>query len=117
MKHPRPTPRTSTDSSATLHVPGSIDAAIPTHAMAALATTLPSHVPMPVVLTDAEIDEICAGLRQNAAKVRYLRQVLQVPVIRKPNGRPLVLRSDWERRGQSLQNGRLGGGPKWSKTA
>jgi hypothetical protein len=68
------------------------------------------------------IDELRASgkgalvsLRQNAAKARYLRNVLKIPVHRKPNGRPLVLRSDWDRRNESAQNARLGSGPKWSK--
>ena len=43
-------------------------------------------------LTDAEVDAICGGLRQNAAKVRYLGN-LGYEVKRKPNGRPLVRRS------------------------
>lgn len=47
-------------------------------------------------LSDDEIDGICAGLNQSAAKVRYIRDVLKVPVERKPNGRPLVRRVDWE---------------------
>lgn len=42
-------------------------------------------------LTDAEVDAICGGLRQNAAKVRYLGN-LGYDVKRKPNGRPLVRR-------------------------
>lgn len=42
-------------------------------------------------LTDAEVDDICAGLTQNAAKVRHLRAQGLV-VSRKPNGRPLVWR-------------------------
>ncbi len=45
--------------------------------------------------TDTEIDQICAGLAQNAAKVRYLRK-LGLHVQTKPNGRPLVARSNWE---------------------
>ena len=45
-------------------------------------------------LTDLEIDEICAGLRQNAAKVRYLRS-LGLQVAQRPNGRPLVNRSHY----------------------
>lgn len=65
---------------------------------------------LPPYLTDAEVDEICAGLKQNAAKVRYLRDVLRLPVERKPNGRPLVRRTDLAR----AQNTRQGG-PKWSK--
>lgn len=48
-------------------------------------------------LTDAEIDAICAGRTQNAARIRYLRS-LGLRVERKPNGRPLVARSEWERR-------------------
>ena len=48
-------------------------------------------------LTDTEIAAICAPLVQGAAQVRYLRDVLRLPVQRKPNGRPLVRRCDWER--------------------
>jgi hypothetical protein len=39
--------------------------------------------------TDAEVDDMCAGLEQNAAKVRHLRR-LGLRVDRKPNGRPLA---------------------------
>ncbi len=46
-------------------------------------------------LTDDEVDRICAGYKQNAAKVRYL-QGLGVRVERKPNGRPLVCRAHYE---------------------
>jgi hypothetical protein len=46
-------------------------------------------------LTDAEIDEICSGLRQNAAKARYLRE-LGLTVNTRPNGRPLVIRAHAE---------------------
>lgn len=46
-------------------------------------------------LTDAEIDLICDGYTQNAAKVRYL-QSMGLTVRRKPNGRPLVNRSHYE---------------------
>ncbi len=42
-------------------------------------------------LSDAEVDDMCAGLTQDAAKVRYLRQ-LGLKVDRKPNGRPLAWR-------------------------
>ena len=48
-------------------------------------------------LSDAEIDDICAGLKQNAAKIRFL-QGLGLQVDRKPNGRPLVARGEWDRR-------------------
>lgn len=43
-------------------------------------------------LTDAEIDDMCCGLSQNAARIRYLRDELKLPVKAKPNGRPLVPR-------------------------
>ena len=48
-------------------------------------------------LSDEEVDRICSGLKQNAAKVRYLRG-LGLMVERRPNGRPLVARSEWDRR-------------------
>lgn len=41
--------------------------------------------------TDAEVDEMCAGLTQPAAMIRYLRR-LGLKVDRKPNGRPLAWR-------------------------
>ena len=68
----------------------------------------------PATLTDAEIDAICAGLRQSAAMVRYLRDVLKVPVQRKPNGRPLVRRVDWDRQ---QATGVRASGPRWSEAA
>ena len=68
-------------------------------------------------LSDDEIDGICAGLTQSAAKVRYLRTVLRVPVDRKPNGRPLVRRTDWERRQPPAQNDQPTDGPNWSRAA
>ena len=46
-------------------------------------------------LTDAEIDAICAGYVQSAAKVRYLR-ALGLTVRQKPNGRPLVNRNHYD---------------------
>ena len=46
-------------------------------------------------LIDAEIDDICAGLRQSAAKVRYLKG-LGLTVSRKPNGAPLINRAHFD---------------------
>lgn len=46
-------------------------------------------------LSDAEVDELCTGLRQHAAKARYLRS-LGLTVQIKPNGRPLVMRAHAE---------------------
>ncbi len=45
-------------------------------------------------LTDDEVDAICAGLRQNAAKVRFLNN-LGLEILRKPNGAPLVNREHY----------------------
>ncbi|AKJ28748.1 DUF4224 domain-containing protein [Caldimonas brevitalea] len=66
-------------------------------------------------LTDEEIDRICAGLTQNAAKVRYLRS-LGLHVERKPNGRPLVNRAHYnEVRGgmRDFPMAEVGAGPVW----
>lgn len=41
--------------------------------------------------SDAEVDDMTAGLSQDAAKIRYLRR-LGLRVDRKPNGRPLAWR-------------------------
>jgi hypothetical protein len=49
--------------------------------------------------SDAEVDEMCAGLTQDAAKARFLRK-LGLRVDRKPNGRPLV----WRPTAQAAQN-------------
>lgn len=46
-------------------------------------------------LEDHEIDAICAGLVQNAAKVRYLRR-MGLTVRQKPNGKPLVNRAHYD---------------------
>jgi hypothetical protein len=67
-------------------------------------------------LTDDEVDRICAGYRQNAAKVRYLRS-LGVHVERKPNGRPLVNRAHYESvrgaAGGARQPDPANAGPVW----
>lgn len=41
--------------------------------------------------SDAQVDEMTAGLTQDAAKIRFLRR-LGLRVDRKPNGRPLAWR-------------------------
>jgi hypothetical protein len=69
------------------------------------------------ILTDAEIAEICEPLVQGHAQIRYLREVVRVPVERKPNGRPLVRRVDWERRNGQAQNESPAVGPRWSRAA
>lgn len=45
--------------------------------------------------SDAEVDDLCTGLKTNAAKVRHL-QSLGLTVKQKPNRRPLVMRSHAE---------------------
>lgn len=44
-------------------------------------------------LRDDEIADLCAGLKQAAAQIRFIRQ-LGLQVRTKPNGRPLVMRAD-----------------------
>lgn len=46
-------------------------------------------------LTNQEIDDLCAPLKQRAAQVAYLKR-LGLTVSTKPNGAPLVLRSNVE---------------------
>lgn len=45
----------------------------------------------PPYLTDLEVSDMCAGLTQPAAMIRYLRS-LGLRVDKKPNGRPLAWR-------------------------
>lgn len=47
-------------------------------------------------LSDAEVDDLCDGLTQKAAMMRYLKDELKLPVKAKPNGRPLVPRAAFE---------------------
>ncbi|UJW83157.1 DUF4224 domain-containing protein [Hydrogenophaga sp. SL48] len=69
-------------------------------------------------LSDEEVDAICSGLTQNLAKCRYLRS-LGLRVERRPNGRPLVARTEWERRLVSYYTEPLAGRntPKWKVAA
>lgn len=46
-------------------------------------------------LSDLEIDSICAGYTQNAAKVRFLQR-MGLRVRQKPNGKPLVNRAHYD---------------------
>jgi len=54
-------------------------------------------------LSDDEVAELCKPLEQPAAQLRYLKR-LGLHVERKPNGRPLLMRSELER---VLGGGRL----------
>lgn len=60
-----------------------------------VGVTMLAIVPPPF-LTDAEVAEICAPLTNGAAQVRYLQRI-GLAVQRKPNGRPLLMRSELER--------------------
>lgn len=67
-------------------------------------------------LSDDEVDSICSGLTQNAAKIRYLKR-LGLIVERRPNGRPLVARSEWERRLSRMTDNTASGSaivPHWT---
>lgn len=69
----------------------------------------------PPDLTRDEVDEICAPLTQNAAKVRYL-QGLGVTVARRPDGSPLVNRAHYDevRRGKGSPSSQvIHDGPIW----
>src|SRR4051812_1815048 len=56
---------------------------------------VPSMIPAPY-LTPEEIAAITEPLTQGAARIRYFRDVLKVKAAPKPNGQPLVWRSDFE---------------------
>lgn len=63
-------------------------------------------------LTDEEVDHICDGYVQNAAKTRFLTAI-GLTVHTKPNGRPLVARKQFDSAvcsGPALQ---LNSQPKW----
>lgn len=71
-------------------------------------------------LTDEEVNRICDGLTQNAAKVRYLRG-LGLRVDQRPNGRPLVARAEWDRHyatrpALAAVDAAPSNGPRWRTT-
>jgi len=65
-------------------------------------------------LNDAEINEICGGLIQNHAKIRFLLS-LGLTVRRKPNGKPLVNRQHYQTVMTSAEvcQTPFSTGPKW----
>lgn len=77
-------------------------------------------------LSDEEVDAICKGLKQSAAKIRHLHS-LGLRVDRRPNGRPLIARAEWDRvfaRPSNLTatntiavHGYPSNGPKWKVSA
>lgn len=70
-----------------------------------LATYVSAH------LTDEEIASICRPLKQPAAQIRFLES-LHLRVDRRPDGTPLVRRSEWDRQRQE-HNPRPAAAPKW----
>lgn len=68
-------------------------------------------------IPDEQIDDVCEGLSQSAAKIRYLRS-LGLRVERRPNGRPLVARIEWDRAfGQRHAPMPVGSAPRWKSGA
>ena len=69
-------------------------------------------------LTDDEINQICEGLTQNAARVRYLQR-MGLTVRTKPNGKPLVNRAHYDAamNGAASNALRAGRTPAWSVAA
>ena len=82
-------------------------------------TTASKAAQRAVHLSEAEINDICAPLKQAAAQVRFLRDILKLKVQRRPDGRPLVGRTHFE----AVMNGTIAhegnaahvDGPNWSK--
>lgn len=62
-------------------------------------------------LSEEEVNDLCKGLKQNAAKVRFLRS-LGLKVDRRPDGSPLVLRAQFEPAGK-MQPAPNGPRPNW----
>lgn len=65
-------------------------------------------------LSDDEIDGLCDGYTQNAAKIRFLRG-LGLTVEQKPNGRPLVNRAHYDQvcGHRQLETSGAVEGPRW----
>ncbi len=47
---------------------------------------------MTIALTDEEVGELTKPIKQGAAQVRHLRQMLGCEIKRRPDGRPVVTR-------------------------
>jgi hypothetical protein len=52
---------------------------------------------MSPVLSDAEVESLCRGYKQTAARIRFLRNVMKIPAVRRPDNTVLVLRCHVER--------------------
>lgn len=67
-------------------------------------------------LTDNEIDNICTGQTQNAAKVRHLKR-MGLYVRQKPNGRPLVNRRHYDEVTSGEKSAITSNQPNWGVPA
>jgi hypothetical protein len=65
-------------------------------------------------LSDDEIASITKPLTQGAARIKYFRR-LGVRAEARPNGQPLVLRIDFERRRQEAANDSRKAAPDWTE--
>lgn len=71
---------------------------------------------LPPHLTQDEIASICHPLRQHAAQIRYLRS-LGLLVHRRPDGSPLVSRTEWDTRLTTRpQHTTTATHPRWQNT-
>lgn len=66
------------------------------------------------ILTEAEIYQLTAPIKQKAAQARRLSELLGCPVKRRPDGLPIVTRQMLERLDTKAQND---AGINWSRRA
>lgn len=69
-------------------------------------------------VSQEEINEICKPLKQFAAQIRYLRDVLNLQVEKRPDGSPLVWRAHLAAKKGQVEPGRAGDGEpqfNWTK--
>ncbi len=59
-------------------------------------------------VSQEEINDICKPLKQHAAQIRYLRDVLKLQVERRPDGSPLVWRAHLEAKKGQAEPGSVG---------
>lgn len=69
------------------------------------------------ILSEAEIYQLTAPIRQRAAQARHLSAMLGCPVKRRPDGLPIVTRAMLSRLEQSKTPAQNDAGINWSKRA
>lgn len=69
------------------------------------------------ILSEAEIFQLTAPLRQHAAQARRLSALLGCPIQRRPDGLPIVTRAMLERLGKPGSKAQNDAGITWSKRA